>query len=667
MNKILTGLMVGMLVFGCSSGEKAEKAEQPAAGAQNWTHTVRIGGHGLSMERIPAIIKSVQETGVFGIETDNDITGRYDSFLDPTEKLAEIKKMAEEAHRIGNYAFVYIAGTECITQNAASSPHSFFKDHPDWVQRKITGEPAVFGGGTAFWISEGDEDVWISPYAMEWRKIYMELVRQIAATGIDGVYVDIPYWMTHFDGWEDSWASFDDYTVAAFKQQTGLDAKTQIKLGDFSDPGFLKWVDFRIQTLTDFMAEINDNVKSVNPACMTIPEIYPGIGEEAVRVGSDVYEMYREMDAIAHEYSAGGYTAAERDPFSWLTYMEGMFTFRAFAGGKASWMLSYSWDRNEGIAPGDAMKNLAMSQVMAGTNFWDAEGHVMSGSNDFQTRTEIFKWIGTHQDRLYHPRQPIEPVGLYFSPYTRNYFADEFIDSYHGLFHLLLNNHYEFQVVTPRTLAAFSGKLLILPDVRILTPEELGELEKMTGRGSRILLTGESGAYDRRRQKLAVNPLHRLLGIGSEAAGGSAAGKYVWLPQCPGKTSLQLARDAGPAALTGTPLHGLLLELQQTIESTLGYTPAVRIEASPLLAAQIARVDGQPHLFMANFAGLEGGKNANQIPASGVKVTLPAAGANQVKFLPFLGEPLTLTSQNENGKLTCTLPEFQRGAILWVE
>ena len=32
--------------------------------------------------------------------------------------------------------------------------------------------------------------------------MYMQRVRQIAATGIDGIYVDIPYWMTHFTGWE---------------------------------------------------------------------------------------------------------------------------------------------------------------------------------------------------------------------------------------------------------------------------------------------------------------------------------------------------------------------------------------------------------------------------------------------------------------------------------
>ena len=79
------------------------------------------------------------------------------------------------------------------------------------------------------------------------------------ATGIDGIYIDIPYWMTHFDGWEDTWASFDDYTVAAFKKQTGLDAKHDLKLGDFSDPKFRKWVTFRIQTFTDFLSEIDQH------------------------------------------------------------------------------------------------------------------------------------------------------------------------------------------------------------------------------------------------------------------------------------------------------------------------------------------------------------------------------------------------------------------------
>ena len=253
---------------------------------QNWTHYVRIAAFPLQSSNPDEIVRQAQDDHVFGIEVDNDIAGRYESFLDPTAKLAAIRAVAERAHQAGNRAFVYIAGTECITADADKTPHSMAKEHPDWLQRKIDGTPAVFGGGTAFWIKAGDEDVWISPFATEWRKVYMERVRQIAATGIDGIYVDIPYWMTHFDGWENTWASFDDFTVNAFRKETGLDAKKDVKLGDFSDPNFRKWIDFRIRALTDFMREINQNAKSVNPQIMTIPEIYPR-GRGACARGQD--------------------------------------------------------------------------------------------------------------------------------------------------------------------------------------------------------------------------------------------------------------------------------------------------------------------------------------------------------------------------------------------
>ena len=175
----------------------------PDSEKQNWTNYVRIGAYGLKGGDAQEIVRRRRLADVFGIEVDNDIPGRYESFVHPEEKLKAIRAVAEAAHKVGNHAFVYIAGTECITAHGDKIAHTLAKDHPDWLQRKITGEPAIFGGGTAFWIRPGDEDVWVSPYATEWRKMYMERVRQIAATGIDGIYIDIPYWMTHFEGWED--------------------------------------------------------------------------------------------------------------------------------------------------------------------------------------------------------------------------------------------------------------------------------------------------------------------------------------------------------------------------------------------------------------------------------------------------------------------------------
>lgn len=610
-------------------------AARPEAGAtaQNWTHRVRIGAYGLGEKADPAaIVRDATADHVFGIEVDNDVTGRYESFLDPTEKLAAIKDVAARAHAAGNHAFVYIAGTECITKDADQTPHSLAKDHPDWLQRKRSGEPASFTSGAAFWIAKGDEDVWISPYATAWRTQYMERVRQIAATGIDGIYVDIPYWMTHFEGWEDSWASFDDYTVEAFRKKTGLDARRDFALGDLADPKFRKWVDFRIETITEFMREIDQNAKSVNPKIMTIPEIYPGIEREAVVVGSDVYELYAVTDAIAHEYEFGGgdHMASSRTPLDWFRYQIGMHSFRAFAEGKATWILNYSWDGDKNIAPPEPMMNLAMSVVMAGANFWDAATHVMSGTNDTPTRRRIFEWIGTHEDTLYHPRQPIHPVGVYFSPKTRDYFPDAFLRSYQGILILLMQKHVEFQVVTPRTLAAFRGDTLVLPDVRELSDAERGSLRALQARGGRLVVTGV------------------------DATGLPA----TTFPDCPGRAYLAALEKDFDAA-DAKPADALM--------AALAPDARVRIEASPAVATQIARVDGKLHVFFASFKGLVSKHNAVQVPEKGVRIRLAVDGDRKGWFLPFLGAPVEIHGTRDGRDLVFALPELQKGAVVWFE
>jgi hypothetical protein len=613
----------------------ADSAEQNQAD-QNWTNYVRIGAYGLQSSNADQIVRSAQEDGVYGIEVDNDIPGRYESFVNPNEKLKAIRAVAQTAHAVGNVAFVYIAGTECITANADKTPHTLAKEHPDWLQRKMTGEPAIFGGGTAFWIAKGDEDVWVSPYAPAWRKTYIERVRQIAATGIDGIYVDIPYWMTHFDGWEDTWASFDEYTVAAFQKQTGLDAKRDLKLGDFSDPNFRKWIEFRIQTFTDFMQEIDRNAKAVNPDIKTIPEIYPGIEEEAVRVGADVYSLYPIVDAIAHEYEfgAGDHMASSRTPLDWFSYQVGMYSFRAFAQGKATWILNYSWDGNQKVDRREAMMNLAVSEIMAGANFWDAPGHSMAGSNDPPTRKKIFSWIKAHEKTFYSPRTPITPIGIYFSPQTRNFFADEFIASYRGILVLLMQKHLEFQVVTPRTLSNFVGSKLILPDVRLISDSERSSLRTYAAGNKVLLITGEDAT-----------------GIGNAA-------NVIRFSKCPGKDySAALQKDFG--AVTPDREHEFLESLKSD--------SSVRVVASPMLATSIARVNGTPHVFFANFAGLHGGVNPVQTPQTGVQVAISGATGGRGFFLPFLGDVQPVEGNVNAGGVTYSLPTIERGAVFWSE
>ena len=648
----------------------------PAERKQNWTHFVRIGGNSLRMDRVDQIVRDAVETNVFGIETDNDIPGRYDSFLDPAEKLKAIAAVAAKAHAANNYAFVYIAGLECITADADKKTHTFMKDHPDWVQRKITGEPAAFGGGSAFWIRKGDEDVWISPYAPEWRRIYMERVRQIAATGIDGVYVDIPYWMTHFEGWEDTWASFDDYTVAAFKRETKLDARKDIRLGDFKDPGFRRWVDFRIATLTAFMREIDENVKSVNPNCMTIAEIYPGIEEEAVRVGADVYEMYGVVDAVAHEYNlaSGGGTSAAKTPLDWFGHLAGVQSFRSFGRGKPSWMLTYSWDGEKGVDRRDAMANMFMAQVMSGANLWDARGHVMSGSNDLPTRTKAFGWIKEHEQIFYAPRNPIAPVGVYFSPRTRNYYAEEFIASYKGTLALLMQSHLEFQVVTPAILRSFAGPVLILPEARCLSSEEIDAVRSLAAAGRSLVVTGETGRYDERGETRSANPIHKLLGLKrpDQRATSTAGAKFIYDPACPGGAYWRLLTEefdslaaAGKAA--GSRFDEFRGRFVKELMQVSAFSPAVEVTASPFVATQIARASGTPHVFLANFKGLKSKENARQLPEQNITISFPGKSGSRVRMLHFLGEVQDLKPDYRDGRIVCVIPEVDKGAVVWVE
>jgi hypothetical protein len=613
----------------------APNKKKPEHAEQDWTHFVRIGAYGLQAGNAEEIVRKAEASDVFGIEVDNDIPGRYESFLHPEEKLKAIGALARAAHRAGNYAFVYIAGTECITAHADQTAHTLAKDHPDWLQRKVTSDPAIFGGGTAFWIAKGDEDVWVSPYASEWRKIYMERVRQIAETGIDGIYVDIPYWMTHFDGWEDSWASFDDYTVAAFKQRTGLDAKHDLKLGDFSDQNFRKWVEFRIQTITDFLREIDQNAKSINPKIKTIPEIYPGIEEEAVRVGADVYSLYPVVDAIAHEYEFGNgeHMASSRTPLDWFRYQVGMQTFRAFAEGKPTWILNYSWDGDKTVDAREAMMNLAMSEIMPGTNFWDAPGHSMAGSNDLPTRKKIFFWIASNETIFYSERLPIDPIGVYFSPDTRNFHARDFIASYRGILILLMQKHVEFQIVTPRTLADFRGQTLVLPDVRELSLREKDHLRTLVRQGKKLVITGTDAT------EIVATP------------------NVLQFPHCPGQIySAALEKNFETAAP----------DAQQAFLASLRGGHSLQIDANSQVATSIARTsEGNLVAYFVNFAGLRAGVNPVQTPQQHVRVAVPSSSRGKGFFLPFLGSVESVSGIPENGHTVFNLPPIAKGGVFW--
>lgn len=351
-----------------------------------------------------------------------------------------------------------------------------------------------------------------------------------------------------------------------------------------------------------------------------------------------------------------------------------MYSFRAFAEGKPSWMLSYSWEKEKRIAPGEGMKNLAMAQLIAGTNTWDAQGHVMSGSNDIQTRKLIFEWIKEHERTFFLPRQPLRPIGVYFSQKSRNYFASEFIESFRGFMLLLLHSHLEFQVVTPRTLESFHGDVLILPDARCLSTQELNHLSSYAASGKTLIVTGETGKYDETGAARASNPIHTLLGITQPAEKkiGASGTRFAYDPNCAGKAyyaafEKEFNQDAAVGRWEQTEFDKLRRTYVGQILEVSGFKSNVEIDAPPFLSTQTATVDGKVSVFLANFAGLRSKEGAQQIPAQHVRITFSTDRPGTIAVLPFLGQVRKIEGTFHDGKLSCEIPSIEKGSVAWLE
>src|SRR4029077_14809506 len=204
-----------------------------------------------------------------------------------------------------------------------------------------------------------------------------------------------------------------------------------------------------------------------------------------------------------------------------------------------------------------------------------------------------------------------------------------------GILILLTQEHWEFQVVTPRSLADFKGETLILPDVRILHNQEKDWLRKFVEKG----------------RTLAIN--------GADATQLGEVPNVLRFPKNPGKEYMTAMESdferAGP-------------DSQVEFLKTLKNRSEVEVTASPMVATSIAAVEGKPHIFFANFAGLRSRENPMQTPQTGVRVRMAKAGKGKAFFLPFLGDAQEVSGVHEaDGRTSYALPAISKGAVFWYE
>ena len=249
------------------------------------------------------------------------------------------------------------------------------------------------------------------------------------------------------------------------------------------------------------------------------------------------------------------------------------------------------------------------------------------------TRIQIFHWIAANQSTFSSVRTPIGKVGVYFSDTTRNYYPDAFIRSYQGVLLLLLRSHIQFQIVTPRTLASFHGTTLILPDVRVLSSQEVEELHRLAA-SCQIISTGNIDP-----QLASFKQLIQIQGD-------------------PGSSYLALAQQ---------DFDGASPDAQSQFLNSLVKDSDFSIHASPGMVVYIATVRNQTHWFFANFKGLKEGVATIPEPEKNVILEAPLRGGTMLHFLPFLGREVSLNGIVSGDRVKFTIPQIDRGAVAWTD
>jgi len=462
----------------------------------DWTHTARIA----DMEFWPdfteeELIWGVDEVHAQGLSA--CLVWLTSENIDiPSEDLSALKTAVTYAHHAypEMNIIVYTAPLEIISphvdadRNTALDPGamSIFSQHPEWLQVGMDGRKAVFYGDFEFWIGESDEDAWCCPHDPVYRKKIMESFRQLAETGIDGIWIDVTQFLCTYGTWEENWACHCEDCQRKFHEDTGL----QIPDHANWDRTWKKWILWRQQAIEQFVWELSQVATSVNRDIKIIVEHWHGFDAGSTENAWSPVGLQKVTHVLAHEYVSASDSVYTYTPINYLRDMAIYHLYQGMDRDHASWILSYSREK-------DSQNMLAASILTAGCNYYDTVYPDMADSVSLPHRTRIFQWLSRYE-QYYYGTRPLFHTALYYSKATIDFYdcptqRDEFYNEFMGVSMMLLSLHVPYQVVTELQYLD-QVDTLILPHVVCLSDEEKCDLEQFLKQGGTILCTGKTGS-----------------------------------------------------------------------------------------------------------------------------------------------------------------------------
>jgi len=608
----------------------------------SWLYSGRIGGtyiyNQMSNADLTALLDLRASENVSILEFDS----RLSYYLNQSEfnnEVAFLDHAAKLANERGMKAVIYYPAFEALTadaidDNGVVAASTMAKDHPDWLQQGIDGTPNVFYGGQEVWVSEGEESAWLSPNS-GYKQYFINRVKQLAATDLDGVWLDVPLYLdtgTLWAGAEPAAASdFLAWTIAeGLNGGAGYTVPTTYNM---ADAGFRAWIKWRHINVASFLDDVRAAAQSVNPDFAIIVENYPLDYFDATAVGLDGSYLPVENNFIPVWETDN---VSNTQAMKWSTPDDFENKIAMLKWGKSvhstqpSWSFSYG---NETIDAGLTMAATVTSQNVP----FESKTPSMLNTVDTNFRTNWFGYINDHEPELFNSDR-LPNMAIWYSSATRDFqdydqsgkfgifsvttpptpddtwwansptnsvVTAPHLGGYRGMSAAMIRMNIPYTVVHGRDngpLANISElDMLILPSVGAVSDEDAAYIRQYVLDGGVLLATGgvpgvldETGAP---RTQNALADVFAFPGAPAARVNQFGSGLAIYRPDIVGTQLFGEQLDANTAADT-------LSELEKLVRIHVD-EPFVLENADDVYAERAVVSDNEHLVYLVNYSGLQ--------------------------------------------------------------
>jgi hypothetical protein len=477
-----------------------------------WAYKARLAGiafDSFSEARVEAKLQSLAHDNVSVVVVDAPTGWSYTSWEDDDIFNLILDKMRKW----------YLTGLELICPGCKgrTTPGT---EHPDWMQLDINGNPIEIDGHTCteFWLNRNDVDSWASPESVGYRDFYESRIRNVAASGVDGIWVDVIYLVNSMCAENGLWPSYDEASRTAFEAAYGY--TTLPGSENWNDLKWRKWIHWRYETIRDFIDFIFSAARDENPDILCFTENWNIDTNYATWYGQDPLALMNipyvaTVDELcSYNQDCGGMNNATFQ--NWRDYAF-MAKFSMASDNRApSWILTYA--SNEDIS-----RRVAGVMVAEKSNFYETRGPEMLDTTA-GGRAITLGWIKGNEDYIYDS-DSMADIAIWYSPESRDY-VDQGANDNDDLFYEYSNTIYmkefrarekdlmmawmPFDIVVDEGLTLSDLReyeWLVLPNAACLSDNEAQLIGEYAKSGGKVVVTMDTGDYDEWYQPRSTNAL----------------------------------------------------------------------------------------------------------------------------------------------------------------